>query len=208
MAPAATATSGSRATPGLDDDPRFCGYCNAGCQQGCKRSTLKTYLEDAAAHDGRFVVGAYVERVLVEHGRTRGVEAVVDGPDGATQLTVDAPTVVVAAGGIESPALLLRSGIGGPAVGKHLTVHPAWLVTGVYDEPVEAWSGQIQSAVSFDLTTCESGVGFLVESLTLSLPTWASQSSFTSARAHREQLLSSRTWRPGTASPTTTAAVK
>ena len=33
----------------LDDDPSYCGYCNAGCQQGCKQSTLKTYLVDAAA---------------------------------------------------------------------------------------------------------------------------------------------------------------
>ncbi|MCW3016897.1 MAG: glucose-methanol-choline oxidoreductase [Solirubrobacterales bacterium] len=173
----------------LDDDPRFCGYCNAGCQQGCKRSTLATYLEDAAAHGARFVVGAQVERVLVRDGRATGVEAVVGGPDGETRLRVDAPTVVVAAGGIESPALLLRSGMGGPAAGRHLRVHPAWIVTGVYDEPVEAWSGQIQSAVSFDLTHCESGAGFLVESLALSLPTWASQPAFVDARQHREELL-------------------
>ncbi len=52
--------------------------------------------------------------------------------DGSTtKLTVDAPTVVVACGSIESPALLLRSGIGGPAVGKHLRLHPAYLVMGV-----------------------------------------------------------------------------
>lgn len=173
----------------LDDDPRFCGYCNAGCQQGCKQSTLKTYLEDAAAQGARFVVGAQVERIVVADGRAQGVEATVNGPDGPTRLTVEAPTVVVACGGVESPALLLRSGIGGPAAGKHLTVHPAWLVTGVYDEPVEAWTGQIQSAVSFDLAHCEDGTGFLVESLTLSPPTWAGQSPFTDARAHREELL-------------------
>lgn len=173
----------------LDDDPRFCGYCNAGCQQGCKRSTLETYLEDAAAYDTRFVVGAQVERVTVRDGRATGVEAVVTGPDGETRLRVDAPTVVVACGGIESPALLLRSGIGGPAAGRHLRVHPAWIVTGVYEEPVEAWSGQIQSAVSFDLAHCESDVGFLVESLALSLPTWASQPAFGDARQHREELL-------------------
>jgi choline dehydrogenase-like flavoprotein len=170
----------------LDDDPAYCGFCNAGCQQGCKRSTLKTYLEDAAEHGARFVVGADVRRITTDDGRATGVEAIVDG---TVKLTVTAPTVVVACGGIESPALLLRSGIGGPAVGRYLRVHPAWMVTGVYDEPVEAWSGQIQSAVSFDLTHCESDVGFLVESLTLSLPTWAGQSPFTDARAHREQLL-------------------
>ena len=59
--------------------------------------------------------------------------------------------MVVACGSVESPALLLRSGIGGPAVGKHLRLHPAYVVMGVYDEPVEGWRGQIQSLVSDDL---------------------------------------------------------
>ena len=52
--------------------------------------------------------------------------------------TVTAPTVVVACGSVESPALLLRSGIGGPAVGKNLRLHPAFAVMGIYDEPIDA----------------------------------------------------------------------
>src|SRR5207249_4239100 len=64
------------------------------------------------------------------------------------RLVVEAPTVVVACGGIESPALLLRSGIGGPAAGKHLHLHPATVVEGFYEEPIDGWSGQIQSALS------------------------------------------------------------
>ena len=84
-----------------------------------------------------------------DDGRTTGVEATVTHADGSsTELTVQAPTVVVACGAIESPALLLRSGIGGPAVGKHLRLHPAGIVNGIYDEPIEAWVGQIQSEVS------------------------------------------------------------
>lgn len=173
----------------LDDDPRFCGYCNSGCQQGCKRSTQKNYLQDAADAGARFVVGAKVSRVLVQDGRAFGVEATVAGDGGITRLRVEAPTVVVAAGGIESPALLLRSGIGGPAAGRHLRVHPAWMVGGVYDEPVHAWRGQIQSAVSFDFTHVERGVGFLCETLGLSPGFWSGQSPFTGGRAHREQIL-------------------
>jgi choline dehydrogenase-like flavoprotein len=110
-------------------------------------------------------------------------------PAGPCTVTVQAPTVVVAAGGIESPAVLLRSGLGGPAVGKNLRLHPAWIVTGVYDEPVQAWHGQIQSAVSFDLTRAVDGGGFLVESLALNPGTWAAQSPFTDAAATRRRLL-------------------
>ncbi|MDY7086413.1 MAG: GMC family oxidoreductase [Actinomycetota bacterium] len=171
-----------------DDDATMCGYCNAGCQQGKKRSTLHTYLRDAVDAGARIVVGAHVDRVLVNDGRAGGVAATVQTPGGPCALTVDARNVVVAAGGIESPAILLRSGIGGPAAGKNLTLHPAWIVTGVYEEPVEAWHGQIQSAVSFDLTRVVDGGGFLVESLALNPGTWAGQSPFTDGRTTRDQL--------------------
>lgn len=148
----------------LDDDPAYCGYCPVGCQQGCKRSALKTWLEDASDAGARCVVGCRAERVLADEGRATGVEALVTRVDGSvTRLRVDAPTVVVACGAIESPGLLLRSGIGGPAVGKNLRLHPAYVVLGIYDEPIEGWSGQIQSLVSDDFRELEDGHGFLIE---------------------------------------------
>ncbi len=174
----------------LDDDPRFCGYCNNACQQGCKQSTLKTYLEDAAAAGARFLVNCRVDRVVTGDGRVAGVDAIVERADGEpTRVEVRAQAVVLAAGAMESPAILLRSGLGGPAVGRHLQLHPAWIVNGVYDEPVESWSGQIQSAVSFDLNHCEDDAGFLIESLTLSPALWSGAMPFTDGRSHRAELL-------------------
>ena len=169
----------------LADDPRYCGYCNAGCQQGCKRSVMKTYLQDAADAGARFLVDCTVERVVTREGRAAGVEARV----GETRVVVEAPTVVVACGGIESPALLLRSGIGGPAVGKNLRVHPTYMITGVYDEPVEAWNGQLITVMSFDFMQCEGEGGFYLSPLGLSPATWAGQSPWTDGRQIREHFL-------------------
>ena len=147
------------------DDPRVCGYCFTGCQKGCKQSTLKTYLQDASDAGARFVVGARADRILTEDGRATGVEATVTNADGSvTKLTVEAPRVVVSAGSVESPALLLRSGIGGPAAGKHLRLHPAAIVEGIYDEDIEGWIGQAQSAVSYQFAGIEGEWGFLIES--------------------------------------------
>jgi choline dehydrogenase-like flavoprotein len=147
------------------DDPRVCGYCYTGCQRGCKQSTMKTYLQDASDAGAKFVVGARADRITTDDGRATGVEATVTGADGSqTRLTVEASTVVVAAGSVESPALLLRSGIGGPAVGKHLRLHPAAIVEGVYEEPIEGWIGQAQSAVSYQFADIEEDWGFLIES--------------------------------------------
>src|SRR6185369_4553208 len=148
------------------DDPRVCGYCYTGCQKGCKQSTLKTYLQDASDAGARFVVGARADRITIADGAAAGVEATVTNADGSTtKLTVEAATVAVAAGSVESPALLLRSGIGGPAAGKHLRLHPACLVSGIYEEPIEGWIGQAQSAVSYQFAEQKDDWGFLIESV-------------------------------------------
>jgi choline dehydrogenase-like flavoprotein len=171
------------------EDPSTCGYCYAGCQTGCKQSTMKTYLQDAADAGAYFVVGARAERILTHHDRARGVVATVTREDGSTgELTVNASTVVVAAGAIESPALLLRSGIGGPAVGRHLRLHPAALVGGVYETPIEGWVGQIQSALSDQFKDLEGDWGFLVEATTVAPAIVAMSLPFEDGAAHKRTM--------------------
>jgi choline dehydrogenase-like flavoprotein len=170
------------------EDPRVCGYCYAGCQKGCKQSTMKTFLQDASDAGARFVVGCHADRVLVEDGRATGVAATVTHADGSTTaLTVNAPTVVVACGSVESPALLLRSGIGGPAVGKHLRLHPAGIVNGIYDEPIEGWIGQIQSEVSDHFADSDGEWGFLIESVGATPSIHAAGIPWTNGEQHKRE---------------------
>ncbi len=171
------------------EDPATCGYCFTGCQKGCKQSTMKTFLQDASDAGARAVVGARAERILVESGRAIGVEATVTHADGTTSaLRVDAPTVVLAAGAIESPAVLLRSGIGGPAAGRHLRLHPASLVAGVYEQPIEGWIGQIQSALSDQFKHCEGEHGFLIEATTVAPAIVAMSMPWEDGLAHKRLL--------------------
>jgi choline dehydrogenase-like flavoprotein len=150
----------------LDDDPANCGYCGSGCQHGCKRSAMKTWLQDASDAGARALVGCHADRVLTEDGRASGVEATVTHEAGSTTaVAIEAPTVVVACGSVESPALLLRSEIGGPAVGKNLRLHPAYIVVGVYEEQIDGWTGQIQSALSDHFARIEDNCGFLIEAV-------------------------------------------
>jgi choline dehydrogenase-like flavoprotein len=170
------------------DDPRVCGYCYTGCQKGCKQSTLKTYLQDASDAGARFVVGARADRITIADGAATGVEATVTNADGSTtKLTVEAATVVVAAGSVESPALLLRSGIGGPAAGKHLRLHPAAIVEGIYEEPIEGWIGQAQSAVSYQFANLEQDWGFLIESAPTAPALIAANWPFESGEQHKRE---------------------
>jgi len=84
-----------------------CWRCAYGCPYGAKWSA-RDFVEQASAHGARLLAGARVERVLVEGGRAAGVE--VRMADGLHRLR--APRVVLAAGGIGSPRLLHRSGLG------------------------------------------------------------------------------------------------
>ena len=99
--------------------------------------------------------------MLTENGRAAGVEARFEDPETgrAAKVTVRAPRVVVACGALESPALLLRSGIGGPAVGDYLRLHPTSGLLGVYDEDQKAWWGAPQTGMIDDFADTGTATG-------------------------------------------------
>jgi acyl-CoA reductase-like NAD-dependent aldehyde dehydrogenase/choline dehydrogenase-like flavoprotein len=150
--------------------PEAAAYMGFGDPSGSKNSTAKTYLVDAQAAGAEIFIGAAVRRVLVEGGRAAGVEASWGDPGAAAangtttaKLTVRAPVVVLAAGAIHSPAILRRSGIGGPAVGDYLRLHPTVAVTAYYDEPQDWMWGPPQAALSHQFADTGDGYGFLIE---------------------------------------------
>ncbi|MFI9837490.1 GMC family oxidoreductase [Nonomuraea sp. NPDC051941] len=84
-------------------------------------STNDAYLEPARDRPGLRVLGdALVDRILFAGGRVVGVRAIVGGE--VTEFR--AAEVVVSAGAIHSPAILLRSGVGPAAELRRLGVTP------------------------------------------------------------------------------------
>jgi choline dehydrogenase-like flavoprotein len=123
------------------------GYCILGCSYGAKQSMLVTYVPRADRAGARIYANARAERIEAEGGRVRRVLGrVVDGSGQAQgSIEVKARTVVLAAGAVASPDLLLRSGLGGSHVGRHLHLHPTVTVAGFWDEPIHAYRGIPQS---------------------------------------------------------------
>ncbi|MDE3113179.1 MAG: GMC family oxidoreductase [Chloroflexota bacterium] len=148
-----------RNTKGCGD----CGHCGLGCRHGAKRSTPRTFLRDATERGAELVAECRAERVLVEGGRAVGVSAVVGRGAAAKRITVRAPLVVLAAGSIGTPALLLRSGLGGPEVGRGLHIHPVPGIAGTYERPIRIWSGVPQSVMSDAFAEIEGRYGFRLE---------------------------------------------
>jgi choline dehydrogenase-like flavoprotein len=98
------------------------------------------------------------------NGRVTGVLAAAHNSVGVQiPVAVRAPRVIVAAGGIQSPALLLRSGLTLPQIGCNLFLHPAVAVASLYDEPIRAWSGPPQTILSNQFATLDGNYGFRLE---------------------------------------------
>jgi choline dehydrogenase-like flavoprotein len=137
-----------------------CGYCGLGCRVGAKQSVVKTWLADAHAVGARLIVRTRVERVLVKGGAARGIVGrTVEGH----HLTVRSRAVVAACGAIHTPALLKRSGLQNPNVGKHLKLHPATPVWGVFDEELKPWEGVMQALYSDQHRDLHDGYGLKYE---------------------------------------------
>ncbi|UYZ62640.1 FAD-dependent oxidoreductase [Hymenobacter weizhouensis] len=145
---------------GSDLHFRSLGFSCFGDRHGIKQGTLNTYLQTASDHGARLLTDTRVERVTVAQGRATGAEAVHTTADGRpVRVTVRARRVVVAAGSIQTPALLLRSGLRHPHLGQHLHLHPTVAVSALYEQRMEAWHGPMMSVVN-DCYTMLSGTTF------------------------------------------------
>jgi long-chain-alcohol oxidase len=137
-----------------------CGYCGLGCRVGAKQSVVKTWLADAHAKGTRLIVRTKVERILVEGGSAGGI---VGRTAEGHKLTVRARAVIAACGAIHTPALLRRSGLQNPNIGKNLRLHPAGVVFGVYDEELKPWEGVMQALYSDQFRDLDDGYGLKLE---------------------------------------------
>jgi choline dehydrogenase-like flavoprotein len=169
--------------------PEMAGYLGFGDQSGSKQSADRTWLADAQEHGARFLTHTRATGVLTEGGRAAGVEAVWETPDGrGARVTVRAPRVVVACGSLESPALLLRSGIGGPAVGQNLRLHPSSVVGGAYGTDQQAWWGAPQAGLCDEFKDTGEGYGFLIETAQYAPGLIGSATPWISGADHKQRM--------------------
>lgn len=169
--------------------PLMAGYTGFGDQTGGKQTARRTFLLDAYQNGAQIIVHCRADRVLVEQGRASGVEATYADPQGRrTKLTVRAPQVVAACGSLETPALLLRSGIGGPNVGKYFRVQPGGAVYGVYKEKQKGWWGSPMTTNCEQFTNTGDGFGFYMEIPAFGPGFVASVIPWVNGRQHKEMM--------------------
>ncbi|MGD0568460.1 MAG: GMC family oxidoreductase [Candidatus Sulfotelmatobacter sp.] len=167
-------------------NPLMAGYTGFGDQTGGKQTARRTFLLDAFRNGAQFVVHCRANRILIENGRAAGVEATYSNEGKTAKVTVNAPQVVVACGSLESPALLLRTGIGGAAVGKYLRLQPGGAVYGVYPEKQKGWWGSPMTTNCEQFVNMGEGFGFYMEIPAFGPGFVASVIPWASGRQHKE----------------------
>lgn len=167
-------------------NPLMAGYTGFGDQSGGKQTARRTFLVDAYHNGARILVHCRADRILVKNGHATGVEATHSDQGRTTRVTVNAPQVVVACGALESPALLLRSGIGGSSVGKYLRVQPGGAVYGVYKEKQKGWWGSPMTTNCEHFVNTGQGFGFYMEIPAFGPGFVASVIPWGSGREHKE----------------------
>jgi choline dehydrogenase-like flavoprotein len=121
--------------------------CTSGCPTGAKRSMLVTSVPRALSLGARLFADCRVDRVTRSGPAVTGItgHVVRTGGRKGPAITVRARTVIVAGGAIQTPALLMRSGLRSGQLGRNLSLHPNAMVTAFFDEDVTGWHGVHQA---------------------------------------------------------------
>jgi choline dehydrogenase-like flavoprotein len=107
------------------------------CPHGARRSACQIVDETASRHSLRVMTNTEVERLqLGSKGEIEGV--VLRDRDRNTTALMRSNCYALAAGAIASPAILLRSGIDGPHVGRNFMMHYSPIAVGVFAGSTEA----------------------------------------------------------------------
>jgi choline dehydrogenase-like flavoprotein len=138
-----------------------CGFCTFGCGSCEKQGPSVSFLPDAARAGAKFIEGFHAEKIAFSY---EGEEKVATGVYGTwtsrdinggvagsplttRKVMIKAQRVIVSSGTMQSPLLLLRSGLRNPQIGRNLYVHPVAVLGAIHKEAITPWEGGILTAV-------------------------------------------------------------
>ena len=125
------------------------GYCLQGCPSGGKWSMERSYVPQALAAGAEIHSRSRVLQVL--HQGSRAIGVLIETEKGMREVRARRG-VVVAAGVVESPLLLRRSGVHNAHLGRHLQCHLGVGCVGLLDRPVRDVEGPPQGIEVMEFT--------------------------------------------------------
>jgi len=130
-------------------DCQGCSECMPACPHGAKQSMERSYLPGAVKQGARIYADCRAEEILTRAGQVLGVRGVFRDPASGNpggSIVVNAKAVILSAGVMDSPVILLKNRIGNSSgwVGRNLVHHPGSALFGIFHEVVNPWEGATQ----------------------------------------------------------------
>lgn len=141
-----------RRIPRNERDCAATGVCAVGCPRDAKQSMAVSYVPRALGAGAVLFSNARVDRVVLEGKRAAGIAGTFLSRDGSSRgirFALSAPLVAVAAGALNTPPLLLRSGVKGKRIGRNLHMHPATRVLAKFPDVLQGWA-EVPQAYNVD----------------------------------------------------------
>ena len=146
------------------------GYCGMGCPIDAKQSMLISTIPSALNKGASLINRARVEKINLINGKATGVSIQFLDELGQVRKGIKGKVhgrhVVLSAGSIGTPSILMRSNVPDPnnLIGKRTFIHPVNLSAAIFDEKIEASAGAPQSIYSDQFQWPEDGsMGFKLE---------------------------------------------
>lgn len=135
------------------EDGNDCIECLGGCRIDSKQSMPVTVLRKAVAKGLTIVPDFNVQKVEADKKGCSATGVFTNG----TEVTFTGKKLVLAAGAIGNPQILLKSGFTHPMIGRSFYTHPQQMILARYDDPVNSHKGAFQGFKSDDINFRKSG---------------------------------------------------
>ncbi len=186
------------------------GSCGLGCPTNAKQSMLVTTIPAALERGAQLLTEMRAEKFELVNGKVTALYCRNVMPNGAlahippaqAATKIIAKHYVLAAGAINSPAVLLRSQAPDPhgLLGKRTFLHPVVMSSSVFEQKVEAWNGAPQTIYTdhfLDTQAIDGPMGYKLEAPPLhpvifasTVPGWGqSQQALLKTFPHNHTLL-------------------
>jgi choline dehydrogenase-like flavoprotein len=165
----------------------YCGFCTFGCGSCEKQGPSVSFLPDAARSGAKFIEGFHAEKIVFSNAGGKKVATgllgtwtsrdvnggVASTPLVTRKVLIKAKRIVVSAGTMQSPLLLLRSGLTNYHIGRNLYVHPVAVLGAIHKEAIKPWEGGILTSVVNELENLDGkGHGVKLEATNMIPSSW------------------------------------
>ena len=137
------------------------GFSTFGHSDESINSSYKTWFPEDKFNSQNVYSKTSVKHLTISNGRATHINVEKNG--NIQQIAVD--KVVLAAGSLNTPKILLNSGYRNKHLGQHLKLHPVSGVAGKFSEEQKPWAGTMQGIYSDDNLFMKDNYGYLLEGL-------------------------------------------